>query len=201
MSPGTHVVASGSVLDAALEALAGGPSLAGDPILEMLSRVPAAPVVAALRIAGTRMEESWAELIPADSQTPLPLPAGAALSLDLTGSAGITGALVMADAAAAQTMQQAIRSAIGRGRDVLAREADDPSAMALLGEGVKLLDAISVTTSGEVVRVSLAGGSLPGGLGALGMLAAVSVPMYMRFVGEAKAEEAREGALRSQPRR
>ncbi|MBI5500514.1 MAG: hypothetical protein HY907_09735 [Deltaproteobacteria bacterium] len=186
----TQVLVVGEVLDAVLRAAAGGPSLAGASILDTLSRVPSAPVVAALQLSGTGAEDLWRELAEELADT-LPMPSGAALSIDIGGSGGITGALVMSDAAAARTMQQTIRAALAKAREAIAREAEDPSAMAMMGMGVNLLDAVSVEASGAVVRVSLAGGSFPGGVGALGMMSAIAIPTYMKFVRSAKAEEAR----------
>jgi hypothetical protein len=147
-----HVLASLSMIEPTLAAVAGGPSLEGSPALESIPRVPAGVLVFGVAIppeAGTEMMQGLAMLAAGKDLQP---PKGMAASIELGDRLVIHGAVIMGDEASAQTLEEVGKAALGMAKAALGMAGGgDPSA----GKIKAILEAVSITRSGAVIQVSV----------------------------------------------
>jgi hypothetical protein len=157
----THVVASTTMLDAALAAASGGPSLAGGDILAALSGVPDGEIALSALFPPALAADMAEGLAFFAGGKPITPPRSMAVSVSLASGIAITAALNMPDEASATALEQIVGGAISLAK--LAVGAAAHAGGGGRGEGDDLaalkpvLDSLSVSRSGAalVVRVSV----------------------------------------------
>jgi hypothetical protein len=187
-SGSAHLLVSEGLADEIRTALAGGESLGGSPVLTQLSAVEPGTLVASILLTDLLDEEERSAIGEKLGTGPDGCPSGGAVSIRAGAATAVTAVVFLPTAAAAEATRRALVDRIAEFRREAARAIQDPSLPMIAHQVPELLDSIRLVADGPRVRISLSG--LPSGIESLGMMSAVAIPAFLRYVEKAREAEA-----------